>query len=372
MKFHLLTKKKIAELGDGMHADGACLYLRKKGNAASWVFRYRHRGKLHDVGLGSLVNVPLQDARKKAAELRVAIANGEDIIKKRLRATAVIGDFIPMVEAECKKQSGGTFSLYSRVIQWLKESHASRPLADVNRDFLIKELIGTASGKAPIRNRLTVLKRLFEIAIAAGAWNKDNPVVVDSIVKLAMPAKAAVVHRASVDWTAVPDAYARISTKEMPDCYRNILLAVILCVPRIGDFVKAKVSDYDSSTHIITIRDPKIKGEPFRIPLPKQAIPLVNPGKTWLFESPLGDQLDRSTVLKRFKSVFPDATLHGFRSSFSSWCADNAKDIEVRELCLQHRFGNTVTASYQRSELLERRRALLQEWADYVTSQCTG
>ena len=61
-------------------------------------------------------------------------------------------------------------------------------------------------------------------------------------------------------------------------------------------------------------------------------------------------------------------TIHGFRASFSTWCAENGKDPEMRERCLGHAVDTKVAACYQRSDLLERRRALIQEWAAYVTS----
>jgi hypothetical protein len=60
-----------------------------------------------------------------------------------------------------------------------------------------------------------------------------------------------------------------------------------------------------------------------------------------------------------------DATVHGFRSSARSWTADQGIAFEVAESCLAHATGGVVTA-YQRSPMVERRRPMMQVWADFV------
>lgn len=61
-----------------------------------------------------------------------------------------------------------------------------------------------------------------------------------------------------------------------------------------------------------------------------------------------------------------DATLHGFRSTFRDWCAEEGKSFEAAEIQMQHKIGTAVTRSYFRSDLLEQRRVLMQEWADFL------
>ncbi len=64
----------------------------------------------------------------------------------------------------------------------------------------------------------------------------------------------------------------------------------------------------------------------------------------------------------------PDLTAHGFRSSFRDWCADNGQSRELAELSLAHAFGSEVERAYFRSDLLEQRRPILEEWSKY----CAG
>ena len=71
-----LTVRGIAGLADGNHSDGGNLYLRKKGQRASWVFRYKLKGRVKELGLGSYPSRSLSDARKVAAELRTQLLDG--------------------------------------------------------------------------------------------------------------------------------------------------------------------------------------------------------------------------------------------------------------------------------------------------------
>ena len=63
------------------------------------------------------------------------------------------------------------------------------------------------------------------------------------------------------------------------------------------------------------------------------------------------------------------ATVHGFRSSFRDWCSEMGKQRDLAERALAHAVPNQVEAAYHRTDLLERRRELMQEWASYVCLQ---
>ncbi len=64
-----------------------------------------------------------------------------------------------------------------------------------------------------------------------------------------------------------------------------------------------------------------------------------------------------------------NATVHGFRSSFRDWCGDKTNfPREVAEAALAHKVGDEVERAYRRSDALEKRRRLMQEWADYCSS----
>ena len=84
------------------------------------------------------------------------------------------------------------------------------------------------------------------------------------------------------------------------------------------------------------------------------------------YPSPTGKQLSDFSVSKLMRENGIDAVPHGFRSSFRDWCGDTGIAREVAEACLAHTIKNEVEAAYARSDLLERRRQVMQNWADYV------
>jgi integrase len=63
------------------------------------------------------------------------------------------------------------------------------------------------------------------------------------------------------------------------------------------------------------------------------------------------------------------ATTHGFRSSFRDWCGYQSVDRELAELALGHKFGSAVETAYARSSLIERRRPIMQKWADHLDGE---
>jgi hypothetical protein len=65
----------------------------------------------------------------------------------------------------------------------------------------------------------------------------------------------------------------------------------------------------------------------------------------------------------------PEVTVHGLRSSFRDWAADNAVPREVAEACLAHAVEGEIEGAYWRSDILERRRQVMQRWAAFVTGE---
>ena len=79
-----------------------------------------------------------------------------------------------------------------------------------------------------------------------------------------------------------------------------------------------------------------------------------------------GRPLSESTISKLLRERGIDGTPHGMRSSFRNWCAETGVPRELAESALAHVVQNATEAAYFRSDLLERRSPLMQEWADYV------
>ncbi|MCY4370065.1 MAG: integrase, partial [bacterium] len=78
-------------------------------------------------------------------------------------------------------------------------------------------------------------------------------------------------------------------------------------------------------------------------------------------------ELSHSMVSKLPGRVGIDGTLHGMRSSFRDWCGETGVAREVAEACLAHRIGTAAEQAYARSDLLTRRRAVMEAWGQYVS-----
>jgi len=113
------------------------------------------------------------------------------------------------------------------------------------------------------------------------------------------------------------------------------------------------------------------KPEPFRVPLSDQAIALlkrITPESEYIFS---GSYYNNRSVARYYVSTMVQyasggtATMHGCRSTFRDWCAREGVDTAVAEKCLMHSL-KSVQAAYQRDDLLERRRPVMQAWADTI------
>ena len=151
---------------------------------------------------------------------------------------------------------------------------------------------------------------------------------------------------------------------------RLALAFVALTATRANEVLGARWSEIDGDTWTIPADRMKTKRE-HRIPLSRPALDILDEarevprrGGDLVFPAPRGGVLYNTALLRLLDGT--GTTTHGMRSAFSSWCADNGTDREVREAALAHVVGGTAGA-YQRSDLHERRRELMQQWADYIT-----
>lgn len=381
MIINRLKASQIKSLPDGRYLDGNGLYLRVAGNSRTWVLRFRFGGKRHDLGLGPL---SLAEAREKAANLHKEIAEGKHPfvarqVQKALKAKEVTAAKGALATLE---------DVYIEALQFHYEINSLRSVGwvQVGQSVMERKVLPSI-GKIPLTaltpakiaevlrpmwttttggRVLTCIRACFNYAIAKGLFTGEPPTRWAGALALHLPkaSKAIVVeHRASCPWEEVPQLWQKLCA--LPDCAnKRALQAIILCVPRAGEVAALRVTEVNTKKRLITILVSKTSTEPWDIPYPSQVSELFDFTAEW----PFGRSVSVSTLSKYMRAHFPDYKVHGFRASFSSWCADHEKNPETREACLHHSLGGKVTLAYQRSNLLDLRRKLLQEWADYVTS----
>ncbi len=219
------------------------------------------------------------------------------------------------------------------------------------------------------------LSECFDFAVVR-KYRTDNPA---TPVKLAeKPADA--VHRKALEPSELRGAVAAFRDRK-PDAggewpgAKMCLEFTALTACRSAEAYGAKWSEFDFDAAVWTIPGDRTKsGKQHRIPLSDAAIDVLNEAAVRLesndgeivFPTPQKKQMARTIPLRHLRRMGFDADVHGFRGSFSMWCAETGQNWLLAEHSLAHAVGSSVERSYQQSDLLEQRRPLMQEWADFL------
>jgi integrase len=171
------------------------------------------------------------------------------------------------------------------------------------------------------------------------------------------------------------DLYAFMQAlKAVPGTSARCLEFVVLNACRSGEARLATWAEIDTKAKTWAIPGPRMKsGRPHSVPLSDEVVALLEAlprleGTDLVFPGakegkPLSD-MSLSAVMRR---MAVNAVPHGFRASFSSWCASStAYPSEVREMALAHAIGDGTVAAYQRSDLFDKRRNLMADWAKFL------
>ena len=140
---------------------------------------------------------------------------------------------------------------------------------------------------------------------------------------------------------------------------------------RTGEVLGAKFDEIDLKTRLWTVPADRMKaGREHKVPLPSRAIAIVKEmAKLRLSEfvfpgAKRGKPLSDMALLMMLRDLAPGITTHGFRSSFRDWAAEKTNTPSfVAEAALAHIVADKVEAAYRRTELLDRRRELMEAWA---------
>lgn len=408
------TEKLIREAKPGATADGKVtgLYLKiGPSGAASWQLRYQINGKRRSKGLGacSTENVRLAEAREEANELKKLIRDGIDPIEQgKALATQAKGakTFADTAKEYIDGRADG-WKNKKHVAQWRATlatygaKFSDKPVGDVTIDDAEDALRTIWLAKSETATR--VLTRITSVLTYAHdkGYRKDDDAETWGLRLRRrlpnMPKKSErVTHHPALPYAQV-EAFIKALHPRGADA-AHALEFLILCGSRSGEVRLATWSEFDldSETWIIPAQRMKMKRE-HRVPLSKQATVLLRQrhakasadgqqpeGDAFVFPGarvgrPLSDMSLTACIRKRNakKPTWTDEqgepiVPHGFRSSFRDWAAEaTAFPSEVVEMALAHVVANKVEAAYRRGDLFEKRRLLMQEWADFCSPQAT-
>jgi len=375
-----LTASRLKGLTEpGRYSDGDGLFLVvKPAGGRNWVLRALCGGRRRDIGIGPLKSVDLGDAREAAHQIRRQIARGLDPIAERKRERQVIPTFrvaAKIVHGEHK----AAWKNGKHQNQWLStlESYAfpklgDRLVSDIGapeiRDVLAPIWLSKPETARRVRQRIgTVL----DWACVKGFRASEAPLRSLSKGLPRQPKKDG--HFAAMGYADVPKFLARLRERE--SIGRVALEAVILTAARSGEIRFARWPEVDMNSALWSIPAERMKmNRPHIVPLSPEVIEVFQraakfraPGSDLVFpgqklKKPMSDM----TLLKILRDMDAGVTVHGFRSAFRDWVADQTNyPGEVAEAALAHAIPNKVEAAYRRTDFLAKRRELMSDWGRY-------
>jgi integrase len=373
----------------GMYGDGDGLYLQvRNAGARSWVFRYKIAGRARLMGLGSLDDVSLAEARGTAVEARKLARKGVDPIDHREAKRA----------EEIAARTRNTFKEVADAYQdahqasWRNAKHRQQ-WANTLTTYVYPVLGETPVAAASVAEVMKILEPIWQTkpetasrvrgrietvldyASARGWRTGDNPARWRGHLSNLLPPRTKVrrvEHHAALPWREVA-AFVKLLDGQAGNAALALRFA-ILTAARTGEVIGAAWAEINLQEKVWTIPADRMKaGRAHRVPLSEPAVVMLTalPGREgYLFPGQRKghgmSNMAMLVLLRRMKRT--DITAHGFRSAFRDWCAEATDHApHVAEAALAHAVGNKVEAAYRRGDLFEKRRFLMDDWAAFAT-----
>ena len=366
----------------GRYVDGNGLYLVVDATSKYWVLRTIVQGKRRDIGVGGLSVMSLAAAREEAARLRKIARGGGDPLAERRQARMVVPTFEEAAR-QVHAEHSPAFRNMKHAAQWLSslETYAfpvfgSRRVDQIDSAAVLSALspIWLKIPETASRTKQRI-KVVFDWCKAKGFRAGDNPT--DGLTKVLPKHPKRLEHFAALPYLEVSgfirslQAYEGVST-------RLAFEFLILNASRTSEVLFAEWNEIDFKAKTWAIPASRMKAKTaHKVPLTVRAISIleaakkISDGGKFVFPGlragqPLSNMVFHM-LLRRLKRQ--NITPHGFRSSFRDWAAEKTNfPREVCEAALAHTIKNKAEAAYNRTDLFERRRKLMDAWAEFAAA----
>jgi integrase len=397
-----LTVAKVKAAKPGKHHDGGgtgLFLLVGKTGGRSWVQRIVINGARREIGIGGFPVVGLADARRAAlANKQLAYAGGDPLAERRkTRETLSFADAVDRYLIVKQEE----FSSEKHRKQWraAMDSYAhpvlgDMPVRSVEMVDVLRVLQPIWATKTETASRLRGrIEAVLSWATVAGHRTGDNPArwkgnlaeMLGKPDKLAKTANHPALSQGDVPrwWTALAEREGMAA---------RALEFLTLCASRSGEARGMTWGEVDLTAAVWTIPAERMKmGKEHRVPLTSEAVAILNAlprmsGSEFVFFAQRGGQLSDmsiSAVMRRMQEAEASAgrpgyldprskrpaVPHGLRSTFRDWAAETGVERDMAELALAHRVGDEVERAYRRSDMLERRRAMMANWGAFLRGE---
>lgn len=366
----------------GRYADGDGLYLLvAPGGSRSWMLRTLVHGTRRDIGLGGLSLVTLAEAREQAIGLRKIARAGGDPLAQRRETRRVVPAF-EAAAREVHREQAANFRNDKHRKQWLTSldpmfaAFGSRRVDTVSSADIIKGLNPIWLTKAETATRiLQRTKLIFDWAKAKGFCTASNPT--EGIKKVLPKQKRTPKHHAALPYAQLPAFVRALKSGAAGDVVKLALELCILCALRTSEVLKAEWSEVDLPAKTWTIPGVRMKGgKDHRVPLSPRAVAIfrqaamISAGAKYVFPgAKAGRPLSNMSLLMASRRLGYTITTHGFRSTFRDWSSERTNfPRAVCEAALAHALPDKTEAAYNRTDLFQRRRRLMNAWTKFATS----
>ncbi|SAL09423.1 phage integrase [Caballeronia udeis] len=375
----------------GMHPVGkvAGLYLQVAGEKSrSWILRVKVGDHRREIGLGAFPAISLADARIKAQLERDKIRSGVDPILERREAASRLKasqDLELTFEAAAKK------FMEVKSSEWKNPKHGDQwrntletyaypfigrlYVRHIGRDHVMQILDPIWLTKNETASRLRGrIEAILNWSKVKGYRSGENPAAWRGNLEtlLATPSKVQKVrNHPALPFTEMGTFMTDL--RKIDAVGARCLEFAILTVARSGEARGARFNEIDRETKVWRVPGERMKAKKeHRVPLSQAAFSLIermpcNDDNDLIFPSPRGKMLSDMTLLMLVRRMDVDAVPHGFRSTFRDWAGEVTNyPRELAEVALAHVKADSTEAAYWRSDVLERRRRLMTDWAKFI------
>ncbi|SFR38670.1 Integrase [Yoonia tamlensis] len=383
-----LTKKLVENLGPGRHGDGNGLYLVvDPSGARRWIVRVVVKGQKNkkgaplrtDFGLGGVDIVTINQARDRALEYRRMAKQG---LNPRFNARQDVPTFEEVAQ-QVHIDRMPTWKNAKHGQQWINTLRdyafpkiGRMPIDSIGQPEVMMCLAPIWTEKHETAKRLSQrMKTVLDVARSKGFRSGENPVTAVKDAHVLPKVKAKPKHHKAMHWKDVPAFYADLASRK--SMAAKALMFTCLTGSRTGEALGLRWEEIDFDERIWTCPAARMKtGDAHRVPLTDEMLSIIEPLKAmksdYVFEGqkrhhPLSN-MSMLMLLRRMD--VEGVTVHGFRSTFRDWASEAANaPREVAEKSLAHSIGSEVERAYARSDLLDKRRDLMNAWSQFVAGR---
>lgn len=212
----------------------------------------------------------------------------------------------------------------------------------------------------------------MDVAKSKGHRSGENPVTAVKEAGVLPKVSVKVNHHKAMDWQDVPKFYADLKARS--SMAAKALRFTCLCGSRTSEVLGMRWEELDLENNIWTCPAIRMKnGKDHRIPLTDEMLSIIYPLKAmnsiYVFEGQKRNKTlsNMAMLMLLHRMKIEEVTVHGFRSTFRVWVSEQTDTPrEIAEMSLSHTIGNEVERAYARSDLLDKRRVLMEAWSEFV------